>query len=86
MASSLQKSNNTTFKLNSSKSDLQIGLDPCIEHFQSNNWCTQLGTGKIVGPKQTFLDHSKIFLNEIKGDPYWKCCSGHNGVGFTTKK
>ena len=29
------------------------------KHFQSNNWCAQPGTRKTVGPKWTYLGHSK---------------------------
>ena len=53
---------------------MNIGAYPCIEHFQSNNWCAQPGTGKTVGPKWTYLGHRESFYDEMKGDPYQKHC------------
>ena len=59
---------------------MQIEAYPCIEHFQSNNWCAQPGTEKIAGPKQRYLGHPESFFDETKGGTYWKCCSGKNGT------
>ena len=39
---------------------------PSIEHFQSNNWCAQPGTGKTDGPKQTYISHSERFFDKKK--------------------
>ena len=66
----LKPSINITFRLHYQNSDLQIELDPCIEHFQSNNWCTQPSTGKTIVPKWTYLVHPERFFDETKGDTY----------------
>ena len=60
---------------------MKIESYPCTKNFQSNNCRAQLGTGKIAGPKQTYLCHTESLLDEMKGDPFWKHCSSHKRIG-----
>ena len=64
---------------------MKIGSYPSIEHLQSNNWCAQLGTMTIIGPKETYICHPETYFAK-KGDPYWKICSKHNEIGPYAKK